>query len=185
MGADDWPLMRREPEFAAVRAALTGQGGVGKTTLARDVAGSLPNRVRWVAGTASSRGIPLGSFTYLVGAGTTRDPTAFLAAAIRQEAVRRAGRAGARRPVEGLSADAMWGDSGGNALLRHLVEGAVEAGTLRQVRGIWQLRGRAAVSEELASLVDEQLGALLPAADAAAQAAEMFRARAVACTRRR
>ncbi|MEY8018497.1 AAA family ATPase [Mycobacterium servetii] len=92
MGADDWPLVRREPEFAAVRAALTGRGptagvvvvgqaGVGKTTLARDVAGSLPNRVRWVAATASSRGIPLGSFTYLVGAGTTRDPTAFLAAA--------------------------------------------------------------------------------------------------------
>lgn len=45
--------------------------------------------------------------------------------------------------VEGLSADLMWEASGGNALfVRHLVEGALEAGTLRQVRGVWQLRGR-------------------------------------------
>ena len=56
--------------------------------------------------------------------------------------------------VEGLSADLMWDASGGNALfLRHLVEGALEAGTLRQVRGIWQLRGRMAVTSELASLL--------------------------------
>ena len=47
----------------------------------------------------------------------------------------------------------MWEASGGNALfVRHLVEGAVEAGTLRQVRGVWQLRGRTAVTSELASL---------------------------------
>ena len=39
--------------------------------------------------------------------------------------------------VEGLSADLMWEASGGNALfVRHLVEGALEAGTLRQVRGV-------------------------------------------------
>jgi len=45
--------------------------------------------------------------------------------------------------VEGLSSDLMWEASGGNALfVRHLVEGALEAGTLRQVRGVWQLRGR-------------------------------------------
>ena len=41
--------------------------------------------------------------------------------------------------------------------MHHLVDAAVEAGTLRQVRGVWQLRGRAAVSAELASLVDERV----------------------------
>jgi DNA-binding CsgD family transcriptional regulator len=60
--------------------------------------------------------------------------------------------------VEGLSADLMWEASGGNALfVRHLVEGALEAGTLRQVRGVWQLRGRSAVTSELASLLDARI----------------------------
>ena len=60
--------------------------------------------------------------------------------------------------VEGLSADLMWQASGGNALfVRHLVEGAVEAGTLRQVRGVWQLRGRTAVTSELAALLDARI----------------------------
>ena len=63
--------------------------------------------------------------------------------------------------VEGLSADLMWDASGGNALfLRHLVEGALEAGTLRQVRGVWQLRGRMAVTSELASLLDSRVDQL-------------------------
>ena len=60
--------------------------------------------------------------------------------------------------VEGLSADLMWEASGGNALfVRHLVEGALEAGTLRQVRGVWQLRGRTAVTSELAALLDSRV----------------------------
>ena len=60
--------------------------------------------------------------------------------------------------LEGLSADLMWEASGGNALfVRHLVEGALEAGTLRQVRGVWQLRGRTAVTSELASLLDARI----------------------------
>jgi DNA-binding NarL/FixJ family response regulator len=64
--------------------------------------------------------------------------------------------------LEGLSADLMWAASGGNALyIRHLVEGALEAGTLRQVRGVWQLRGRTAVTSELASLLDARIE-LLP-----------------------
>ena len=63
-------------------------------------------------------------------------------------------------PVEGMSADLMYRDSGGNALfVRHLVGAATEAGTLRRVRGVWQLRGRGAVSPELASLVDERISA--------------------------
>jgi DNA-binding CsgD family transcriptional regulator len=63
--------------------------------------------------------------------------------------------------VEGLSGDLMWEASGGNALfVRHLVEGALEAGTLRQVRSVWQLRGRTAVTSELASLLDTRLDQL-------------------------
>lgn len=60
--------------------------------------------------------------------------------------------------VEGLSADLMWDASGGNALfVRHLVEGALDAGTLRQVRGVWQLRGGTAITSELASLLDARI----------------------------
>ena len=60
--------------------------------------------------------------------------------------------------LEGLSGDLMWTASCGNALyIRHLIEGAVEAGTLRQVRGVWQLRGRTAVTSELASLLDARI----------------------------
>jgi DNA-binding CsgD family transcriptional regulator len=236
LGAEDWPLIHREPEFAAVRAALAGHShsrgivvvgnaGVGKTTLARQVTESL--RVRWVAGTASSRGIPLGAFAHLVGLAAARDPMAFLASA-RDALTAEAGtvlavddahlldelsamllhqlaldasvpmvvnvRAGEAvpdaitslwkddylqrldlgpfsrdqcvgliekaldGPVEGLSADLMYRDSGGNALfVRHLVGAAAEAGTLRRVRGVWQLRGRGAVSPELASLLDERI----------------------------
>ncbi|MEI7715207.1 MAG: LuxR C-terminal-related transcriptional regulator [Mycobacterium sp.] len=241
MNNDNWPLVRREPEFAEVHAALTeptdtsgvvvvGQAGVGKTTLARNVTDALPSRVRWVAGTTSSRSIPLGAFTYLVGSSTSRHPAAYLAAAhdaltaepglvlgiddahllddlsatlVHQLALERSvpmvANIRADQPVpdaitslwkdrylrrielrpftqeqclelveralggrvETLSADVMWRDSGGNALfLRNLVEGALESGTLRQVRGIWQLRGPAPVRDELAALVDERIEAL-------------------------
>ena len=65
--------------------------------------------------------------------------------------------------VEELSADLMWKASGGNALfVRHLVEGALEAGTLRQLRGVWQLRGRTAVTSELASLLEDRIEQLPP-----------------------
>jgi DNA-binding CsgD family transcriptional regulator len=60
--------------------------------------------------------------------------------------------------LEGLSADVMWKSSGGNPLfLRHMVEGAVEAGTLTKVHGVWQLRGPAGVSSGLAVLLEERL----------------------------
>src|SRR6185312_7585501 len=63
--------------------------------------------------------------------------------------------------LEGMSGDLMWTASCGNALyIRHLVEGALEAGTLRQVRGVWQLRGRTAVTSELASLLDSRVDQL-------------------------
>ena len=239
--AQNWPVVRRDDEYTTIHSALVertgvcgivliGDAGVGKTTLARLVTQELPTRVQWVAGTESARSIPLGVFAHLVGAATTRDPVAFLAAAretilaeehsvigvddahlldqlsatllhqlaldgsVRIVATVRSGETvpdaitslwkdgylqrlhltpftkdqcvglieealGGR--VEGLSADLMWEASGGNALfVRHLVEGALEAGTLRQVRGVWQLRGRTAVTSELASLLDARVDQL-------------------------
>lgn len=239
--AQNWPVVQRDNEYTIIQSALVdqqgicgivlvGDAGVGKTTLARLVTQSLPTRVQWVAGTESARSIPLGVFAHLVGAATSRDPVAFLAAAretilsegnsvigvddahlldqlsatllhqlaldgtVRIVATVRSDEtvpdaitslwkdgyllrlhlapfskeqcvslieAALGGRVEGLSADLMWEASGGNALfVRHLVEGAIEAGTLRQVRGVWQLRGRTAVTSELASLLDSRVDQL-------------------------
>ncbi|RZL85286.1 MAG: LuxR family transcriptional regulator [Rhodococcus sp. (in: high G+C Gram-positive bacteria)] len=238
-----WPLIHRETELNLITKSLTtrengcgvvltGAPGVGKTTLARMAADSIPGDVRWVAGTESARGIPLGVFAHLVGASTSRDPVAFLSAA-RNALLENTGtrhtelilgvddahlldqlsatllhqlvldhavhivatvRSGETvpdaitalwkdghvlrmelspftreqsikliesvlgGPLEGLSADMIWQASGGNALfVRHLVEGAVEAGTLRTSRGVWQLRGRATITSELASLLEDRI----------------------------
>ncbi|WP_099250839.1 LuxR family transcriptional regulator [Mycobacterium sp. shizuoka-1] len=63
--------------------------------------------------------------------------------------------------LEQLSADLIWEASSGNALyVRHLVEGALEAGTLRQVDGVWQLRGDAPVAAKLAPLLSSRLDRL-------------------------
>jgi DNA-binding NarL/FixJ family response regulator len=60
--------------------------------------------------------------------------------------------------LEGLSADVMWESSGGNPLfLRHLVEGATDAGTLTEVNGVWQLRGPTVVPSGLAALLQDRL----------------------------
>lgn len=60
--------------------------------------------------------------------------------------------------VEELSADFIWQSSEGNPLfLRHLVIGALEDGSLREVGGVWQMRGRARVSPGLAALLDTRL----------------------------
>jgi DNA-binding CsgD family transcriptional regulator len=60
--------------------------------------------------------------------------------------------------LEGLSGDVMWESSGGNPLfLRHMVEGAIEAGTLTEVDGVWQLRGPTAVPSGLAALLENRL----------------------------
>ncbi|MGX9789816.1 LuxR C-terminal-related transcriptional regulator [Mycobacterium sp. MMS18-G62] len=90
--AQNWPVVRRDNEYATIHNALVeqkdgcgivliGDAGVGKTTLARLVTQALPTRVQWVAGTESARSIPLGVFAHLVGAATSRDPVAFLSAA--------------------------------------------------------------------------------------------------------
>ncbi|MCX5045190.1 LuxR C-terminal-related transcriptional regulator [Aldersonia sp. NBC_00410] len=64
-------------------------------------------------------------------------------------------------PLEGLSAELIWEASAGNALyLRHLVDGALEAGSLREANGVWQLRGRATVTAELATLLADRLDRL-------------------------
>ncbi|AZG47086.1 HTH-type transcriptional regulator MalT [Gordonia insulae] len=63
--------------------------------------------------------------------------------------------------LEGLSAELMWEASGGNALfLRHLVDGAVESGHLREADGVWQLRGTTTVTAEFATLLDSRIEAL-------------------------
>ena len=63
--------------------------------------------------------------------------------------------------LEGLTADLIWEASGGNALyLHHLVDGALDAGTLRNHDGVWQLRGRVGVTKELAALLDGRLDRL-------------------------
>ncbi|MBJ7340229.1 LuxR family transcriptional regulator [Mycolicibacterium sp.] len=92
MGAQVWPVVQRDSEFARIHAALAGESttsgivlvgdaGVGKTTLARLVTQALPTKVQWVAGTESARSIPLGVFAHLVSSATSRDPMAFLSAA--------------------------------------------------------------------------------------------------------
>ncbi|UQE76444.1 LuxR C-terminal-related transcriptional regulator [Gordonia sp. PP30] len=234
--ATSWPLIEREHEFASIRNALsgadggiilTGEAGVGKTTLARHAVTELGLRVRWVAGTESARSIPMGVFAHLVGAGASNDPVSYLSTAreslladgpvvvgvddahlldtlsatlLHQLAIDRAVRiiatvrSGETVPdavtsmwkdghlaritlvpftkqqsvdlvesvlggqLEGLSAERMWTASGGNALfLRHLVQGALESGALRQVEGVWQLRGRAGITSELASLLEDRV----------------------------
>ncbi|NKY87033.1 LuxR family transcriptional regulator [Nocardia veterana] len=235
--ARNWPMIERGGESESIRAALTGtefvgailtgDAGVGKTTLARQATAAVGGNVRWVAGTESARSIPLGVFAHMVGVYTAHDPVTFMAAArealladgetiigvddahlldqlsatlLLQLAIDKAARivctvrSGVQVPdavtslwkdghllridltpfteqqsvelvesmlggqLEGFTANLMWESSGGNALfLRHLVEGALEAGTLRQVNGVWQLRGRAAVTSELAALLEDRV----------------------------
>jgi DNA-binding CsgD family transcriptional regulator len=72
----DWPLLGRSEELAVITRALrtrpersrgivlSGAAGVGKTRLAHEaVIGSRSREhPRWIAGTASARGVPLGAF---------------------------------------------------------------------------------------------------------------------------
>src|SRR5918997_3435405 len=87
-----WPLVERRSEFDVIRSTLsspaercgvvlTGDAGVGKTTLARHATKSLGSSIRWVAGTESARSIPLGVFAHLVSSSTSRDPVTFMSAA--------------------------------------------------------------------------------------------------------
>ncbi|MBV8291605.1 MAG: AAA family ATPase, partial [Mycobacterium sp.] len=67
-------------------------------------------------------------------------------------------------PLETSSADRIFNMSEGNPLyLRHLVEGAVDSGALRQVEGVWQLRGEMAFTPQLTTLIGRHLSSLPPA----------------------
>jgi DNA-binding NarL/FixJ family response regulator len=66
-------------------------------------------------------------------------------------------------PVEGVSSARMFDVSQGNPLyLRHLVVAAVDTGSLRQVEGVWQLRGEMTLTPELSTLIDQHLSTLAP-----------------------
>ncbi|AKK26494.1 LuxR C-terminal-related transcriptional regulator [Mycobacterium sp. EPa45] len=67
--------------------------------------------------------------------------------------------------LEELSANVIWSQSGGNPLfLRHMVEAALEAGTLSEVKGVWQLRGATTVSPVLATLLESRFDNADPSA---------------------
>ncbi|KAA0017060.1 ATP-binding protein [Antrihabitans cavernicola] len=65
-------------------------------------------------------------------------------------------------PLEGPSVDRIFRVSEGNPLfLRHLIEAAIAANSLRQTSGVWQLRGKgAAIGSKLDALVETRLGRL-------------------------
>ncbi|MDA2893921.1 LuxR C-terminal-related transcriptional regulator [Mycolicibacterium sp. BiH015] len=63
--------------------------------------------------------------------------------------------------VEDVSAARIFEVSQGNPLyLRHLVEAALATGTLRQVEGVWQLRGQMTLTAQLSTLIDQHLDGL-------------------------
>ncbi len=237
-----WPTDARVRDLAAVTDAirggsksggvvLTGSAGVGKTTLARFVVKEFRGSTRWLAGTETAKGIPLGAFADLVEVADTREPHSILrqvrshllggepnvvvgvddahmldqlsASLVHQLAVERAAkfvvtvRTGHEvpdairalwteglltrielqpfnrtevtelvekvlgGPLETVSADRLYQVSQGNPLfVRHLVEGAAEAGNLRLVAGVWQLRGRTVINPQLSTLVESRLAEL-------------------------
>lgn len=60
--------------------------------------------------------------------------------------------------VEDVSTVRMFEVSEGNPLyLRHLVEAALGTGSLRQVEGVWQLRGEMTLTPHLSTLIDQHL----------------------------
>ena len=64
-------------------------------------------------------------------------------------------------PVDGVTAQALWRASGGNALfLRELIIGARDAGSLRDLGGLWRLTGALSPSTRLGEVVGLRLGRL-------------------------
>ncbi|WP_187776470.1 helix-turn-helix transcriptional regulator [Antrihabitans cavernicola] len=237
-----WPTVLRQRHLetmsSALRASggtrgvvLTGGAGVGKTTLARHAINGNTGTTRWLAGTETARGIPLGAFAHLVDVADPREPHSILRAArqhllsgssdvligvddahmldqlsatvVHQLALEHAAnfvvtvRTGQEAPdaitalwkdglltrvdlapfsrqelvelvetvlegsLESVSADRLYAISQGNPLfLRHLVEGALEAGNLRRVAGVWQLRGETVINPHLSALVESRLADL-------------------------
>src|SRR3954464_7618941 len=96
----DWPLVARERELKSVRSAggggvvITGEAGVGKTRLAREIAEAAVAPVEWGRATRSAASMPLGAFAALLPA--ERGEGVELLARARHAL---AERAGGRRPV--------------------------------------------------------------------------------------
>lgn len=66
-------------------------------------------------------------------------------------------------PLESHGAHRMWTASSGNALfVRQIVEGALEAGELRAVSGVWQWPAELVMTPRLTELLDAQVGRLPP-----------------------
>jgi DNA-binding NarL/FixJ family response regulator len=64
-------------------------------------------------------------------------------------------------PVETSSATRIFAISQGNPLyVRHLVEGAASNGNLRQVDGVWQLRGEMSLTPQLMTLIQRHLASM-------------------------
>lgn len=64
-------------------------------------------------------------------------------------------------PLESASVDGIFRVSQGNPLyLRHLVEGALNAGNLNLVQGVWQLRGEMVLTPQLSTLIGKHLASL-------------------------
>ena len=64
-------------------------------------------------------------------------------------------------PLETASAKRVYNMSQGNPLyLRHLVEGAVAADSLREVDGVWQLRGGMSLTPQLSDLIGRHLSSM-------------------------
>jgi DNA-binding CsgD family transcriptional regulator len=67
-------------------------------------------------------------------------------------------------PVESGSAQRLWALTRGSPLfLRHLLTGEVAAGRVSATSGLWRWTGDAALSPELAALLEREMGALAPA----------------------
>lgn len=90
-----WPVVGRDDELRQALTmldggapgggvALTGASGVGKSTLARELAtvlGARGRRVRFVLGTETGRAVPLGAFSRAVRVPGAREPAVILAGA--------------------------------------------------------------------------------------------------------
>jgi len=72
--------------------------------------------------------------------------------------------------VDGATLHELWRLSQGNALfLRELVNGALDAGTLAQIGGVWRATGQMATSTRLVEVVETRIGRLSPDARAVAE----------------
>jgi DNA-binding NarL/FixJ family response regulator len=176
----DWPLVGRDAEITAARRALdggragivlAGGPGVGRTRLAREIAGYGERRdhpVRWLAATQAAAATPLGAFAHLLPPGRSyRDQVDLLDRAARALGVK----AGGRRVVLVVD-DAQLLDPASAALVHQLARAglAFVVATLRTgaaapdaITAFWKegLAERLEVGELTPAQVDELAVAVL------------------------